>query len=60
MDAEEDYCAHVKNNKGLISKLIYDEKFASKLDSTFIDLSKFLEQIKKYGININARLGTRP
>lgn len=50
----------INNSKGLISKLIYDKKFASKLDSTLIDLSKFLKQIKKYGININARLGTRP
>jgi len=50
----------MKKSDGVVGKLIYDKNFANRLDSTFINLHEFLMMIKEHGININARLGTRP
>lgn len=50
----------VKNGNGLASKLIYDQEFAAKLDSTLKSLNGFVDQIQAYGVNVNLRLGTRP
>ncbi len=49
-----------KNNGGFMSKLIYDKQFAHKLDTIVYNLDSLLEHIKKYGINANIRLGSRP
>jgi phospholipid/cholesterol/gamma-HCH transport system substrate-binding protein len=56
----KDITGEIKGGKGTISKLIYDKEFSEKLNSTLDSLSQFVNQIKQYGININARLGTRP
>ena len=50
----------IKNGNGTISKLIYDENLAAKLDSTVNNLNALIEMIEKFGINVNVRLGTRP
>jgi phospholipid/cholesterol/gamma-HCH transport system substrate-binding protein len=49
-----------RKQDGLVGKLIYDKQFASNLDSTIQSLNNFILLIKEHGININARLGTRP
>ena len=49
-----------RKQDGLVGKLIYDKQFASNLDSTIQSLNSFILLIKEHGININARLGTRP
>lgn len=53
MDIKED-------NGGMVSKIIYDKQFTEKIDKLVYRLDSLIEQIQKYGININARLGTRP
>ena len=50
----------IKNGKGTISKLIYDENLAAQMDSTMANLNRLIEFISRYGINVNVRLGTRP
>ncbi len=55
-----DYSKDLKNSNGVIGKLVYDKQFAERMDSTFTTLYEFLLIVKEHGININARLGTRP
>lgn len=50
----------IQHGKGTISKLIYDQNFALKIDSTLMNLDTLINTIKKYGVNVNVRLGTRP
>lgn len=50
----------IREGHGFASRIIYDDKLAAKLDSTITVLYNFLSQVKKYGVNVNARLGTRP
>ena len=50
----------IKQGNGTVSKILYDEKFAGKLDSTLINLHKFIKIIEQHGVNVNVRLGTRP
>lgn len=50
----------IKQGEGLATKIIYDQNFSSKLDSTLTVLFDFLTMVKKHGVNINFRLGTRP
>lgn len=50
----------IKDGKGVISEIIYNESLAKKLDSTISSLSEFIDLIKKYGVNVNLRIGTRP
>lgn len=50
----------IQNGKGTISKLIYDPKFAQKIDSTLMNLDILVNTIRKHGVNVNVRLGTRP
>jgi len=50
----------IQNGKGTISKLIYDQNFAQKIDSTLMNLDTLVNSIRKYGVNVNVRLGTRP
>jgi phospholipid/cholesterol/gamma-HCH transport system substrate-binding protein len=58
-DADE-MILDIKNSKGAINKLIYDEEFANKMDSLVISADELVKQIKEYGINANVRLGGRP
>lgn len=55
-----EFSKDMKKSDGVVGKLIYDKNFANRLDSTFTNLNDFLLMIKEHGININARLGTRP
>lgn len=50
----------IQNGKGAISKLIYDQYFAKKIDSTLMNLDTLVYSIRKHGVNVNVRLGTRP
>lgn len=50
----------IQNGKGAISKLIYDQNFAKKIDSTLMNLDTLVYSIRKHGVNVNVRLGTRP
>lgn len=50
----------VKNGNGLASKLIYDDKFAAKLESSIKDITDFINQVKKYGVNTNVSFGSKP
>lgn len=50
----------IKTKDGLVKKIIYDEQFASKLDSTFNSLVDLVQMIKEHGVNVNVRLGSRP
>jgi phospholipid/cholesterol/gamma-HCH transport system substrate-binding protein len=52
--------SEIKSGEGLVSKLIYDEEFSRKLDSTMVNLDSLLYKINQHGINVNVRLGTRP
>ncbi|MGB9701394.1 MAG: MlaD family protein [Candidatus Kapaibacteriota bacterium] len=51
---------NIENGKGTVSKLLYDEHFAIKLDSTINSLDTLITFIRKNGVNVNVRLGTRP
>ncbi|MFN3305847.1 MAG: MlaD family protein [Candidatus Kapaibacteriota bacterium] len=50
----------IKQGSNLVHKLIYDKELSQQLDSTLTNLTKFLNQVQKYGVNVNLRLGTRP
>jgi phospholipid/cholesterol/gamma-HCH transport system substrate-binding protein len=50
----------IKKGNGFVSKVIYDEKFSNRLDSTVNKLKGFLDKIDENGVNVNLRLGTRP
>lgn len=50
----------IKTKDGLVKKIIYDEQFALKLDSTFNSLVDLVNMIKEHGVNVNVRLGSRP
>jgi len=52
--------SEIRNGSGTISKLIYDKNLALQMDSTIINLNALMELIRKYGVNVNVRLGTRP
>jgi phospholipid/cholesterol/gamma-HCH transport system substrate-binding protein len=48
------------DNGGAISKLIYDEEFAKKLDTLVESFDGLAKQILEYGINTNVKLGHEP
>lgn len=50
----------IKTKDGLVKKIIYDEQFAMRLDSTFNSLVDLVNMIKEHGVNVNVRLGSRP
>lgn len=50
----------IKKGNGFVSKVIYDEQFSARLDSTINKLKGFLDKIDENGVNVNLRLGTRP
>lgn len=50
----------IQSGKGTISKLIFDQNFAKKIDSTIMNLDTLVNSIRKHGVNVNVRLGTRP
>lgn len=50
----------IKSGNGFVTKLLYDKGTAQKLDSTINNLNDLVDFIKKNGVNVNVRLGTRP
>jgi len=48
------------NNGGTVSKLLYDQEFAKKLDSLVQSFDMLSKQILEYGINTNVKLGRKP
>jgi phospholipid/cholesterol/gamma-HCH transport system substrate-binding protein len=50
----------VENGDGFVSKILFDGKFSARIDSTLYSLDSLVSLIKKYGINVNVRLGSRP
>jgi phospholipid/cholesterol/gamma-HCH transport system substrate-binding protein len=50
----------VENGDGFANKLLFDKSFSLKIDSTLNSLDSLVNLIKKYGVNVNVRLGTRP
>lgn len=51
--------SEIKSGKGAANKLIFDKKFAEKIDSTINILNNFIKTVHKKGINANVRLGGR-
>lgn len=60
LDGLDEITRQVKSGKGTAGKIIYDEAFAEKLDSTITQLNLLVNQLKKYGINANVKLGHKP
>ena len=54
------YMGKVENSDGLVSLILFDKKFAAKVDSTVTALQKMVDEISKHGLNTNVRLGTYP
>jgi len=50
----------LQEGKTLAARLLSDEELARQLDTTLVLVRDFLEQVQRYGINVNVRLGTRP
>lgn len=50
----------IKNTEGLANKLVYDEEMAKRIEKTMQALEKFVDHVRKYGLNTNVRLGSRP
>lgn len=50
----------LKSGKGLVGRLLYDEKFSTSIDSTAAALDRLVRNIQDHGVNVNLRLGTRP
>lgn len=50
----------VKNGDGIANRLIYDKDFSLQLDSALTQISEFISIIRKHGVNVNLRFGTRP
>lgn len=52
--------SEVKNGDGIANRLIYNKEFSSQLDSALTQISELIDMIRKHGVNVNLRLGTRP
>jgi phospholipid/cholesterol/gamma-HCH transport system substrate-binding protein len=50
----------IKEKKGLIGRLINDDDFAKSFEEAISELNSLVQKINNHGINVNARLGTRP
>lgn len=50
----------IKNGSGVASRVIYDKDFATRLDSALTKINDLTDMIRKYGVNVNLRIGTRP
>jgi len=51
--------SEIRNGKGTIHGLIYDERFYRKLDSTMSGLEAFIRTIDTKGVNVNVGIGWR-
>jgi phospholipid/cholesterol/gamma-HCH transport system substrate-binding protein len=50
----------LESGNGIVPRLINDKNLSARLDSTLFQLDTLLNQIIRYGINTNIRLGTKP
>lgn len=50
----------LRTQQTAIGKLLYDEQFAMRIDSTLGRIAGLVDTISRFGINVNVRLGTRP
>lgn len=50
----------INSGDGLASELINNKEFSNNIESTIKLLKEYLEKIEEHGINVNARLGSRP
>ena len=50
----------VKNGDGTVSRLLYDRRLADELARTVSEARQLVQQIKRYGVNINVSLGAKP
>lgn len=50
----------IQYGNGTLSKLLNDQQFARKLESTLMSIDSLVNTIQKYGVNVNVRLGSRP
>ncbi len=55
-----DIALSIKQGDGVVTTLLYDKKFNDELRKSFENLDKFIQTIKKYGVNVNVRIGTQP
>lgn len=55
-----DIVDEIKSSRNLVHRLIYDTELSNRLDTTLTNLTNFLNQVQRYGVNVNLRLGTRP
>jgi phospholipid/cholesterol/gamma-HCH transport system substrate-binding protein len=55
-----DIAVNIKEGNGVVTTLLYDKKFNEEFRKSLDNLSKFVEIIKVYGVNVNVRLGTKP
>jgi len=51
--------SEIKDGKGLVHGLIYDEAFYRRLDSTMVGLDRFIRAVDKGGVNVNVGIGWR-
>ena len=51
---------NLKGNESTIGVLLNDKEFVAKFDKAIVSIGELLSQIQEHGINVNARLGTRP
>jgi phospholipid/cholesterol/gamma-HCH transport system substrate-binding protein len=50
----------VKHGDGTVSRLLYDRKLADELATTVKEARLLVQQIRKFGVNINVSLGSKP
>lgn len=55
-----DIAINIKQGNGIVTTLLYDKKFNDELRKSFENLDKFIQVIRKHGVNVNVRIGTQP
>lgn len=52
----KDITGEIKGGKGLVSRMIYDKNFSTKLDSTIVNVDKLINMLLEYGVKVRVRL----
>jgi phospholipid/cholesterol/gamma-HCH transport system substrate-binding protein len=55
-----DIATEIKEGNSVVNTMLYDKKFNDEFRKSFDNLGKFVDMIKKYGVNVNVRIGTKP
>ncbi len=50
----------LQSDQTLVGRLLQDPQFNQQIDTVLQTLGQLLQQVQRYGINVNVRLGTRP